>query len=210
MLLPIMATVRRCRVNKPVIIAAPSDDAMENLQFIRRTLEVSGAFTAVPGWGLVAVGVTAIGAALMANEQISVHRWLLIWIGEAIIGLAIALWSMYIKATRTGVTLLAAPGRKFVLGLAPPLICGAILTPILYRADAIAPLPAVWLLLYGTAVVTGGAFSIRIVPVMGMCFMVLGVLAFVTPGSWALVWMLSGFAGLHLLFGFLIARNHGG
>jgi hypothetical protein len=205
-----MATVRRCRVNKPVVIAAPSDDVMENLQFIRRTMEVSGAFTAVPGWGLVAVGVTAIGAALIANEQLYVHRWLLTWIGEAIIGLAIALWSMYIKATRTGVTLLAAPGRKFALGLLPPLLCGAILTPILYRADAIAPLPAVWLLLYGTAVVTGGAFSIRIVPVMGMCFMALGVVAFLTPAAWSLVWMLAGFAGLHMVFGFMIARNYGG
>src|SRR3954471_331373 len=195
-----MPSVRRCRTNKPVVVTAPPEDAMENLEFIRRTMEVSGSFTAVPGWGLVAVGVTAVGAALIANEQTFVHRWLLIWIGEAIIGLAIAMWAMYIKATRTGVMLLAAPGRKFALGLFPPLLCGAILTPILYRADAIAPLPGIWLLLYGTAVVTGGAFSIRIVPVMGACFMVLGLLAFLTPGSWALVWMLAGFAGLHLIF----------
>lgn len=183
---------------------------MENLQFIRRTMEVSGSFTAVPGWGLVAVGVTAIGAALMANEQPYVHRWLQVWIGEAIIGLAIALWSMYSKATRTGVMLLAAPGRRFALGLAPPLLCGAILTPILYHADAIAPLPGVWLLLYGTAVVTGGTFSIRIVPVMGACFMVLGLAALLTPAGWSLVWMLTGFAGLHIIFGYLIARKYGG
>ena len=183
---------------------------MENLQFIRRTMEVSGSFTAVPGWGLVAVGVTAIGAALMAREQPAVHKWLLVWIGEAIVGLAIALIAMYQKATRTGVMLLAAPGRRFALGLAPPLICGAALTPILYRADAIAPLPGVWLMLYGTAVVTGGTFSIRIVPVMGACFMALGLAALLTPASWSLVWMLAGFAGLHIVFGFLIARKYGG
>jgi hypothetical protein len=183
---------------------------MENLQFIRRTMEVSGSFTAVPGWGLVAVGVTAIGAAVMANQQTSVEKWLEMWMGEAIIGLAIALWSMYAKATRTGVMLLAAPGRRFALGLAPPLLCGAVLTPILYRADAIAPLPGVWLLLYGTAVVTGGTFSIRIVPVMGACFMVLGLAALVTPAAWSLGWMLAGFAGLHVIFGYLIARKYGG
>jgi hypothetical protein len=183
---------------------------MENLQFIRRTMEVSGSFTAVPGWGLVAVGVTAIGAAIIAHQQVAVHRWLEVWVGEAIIGLAIALWSMYAKGTRTGVMLLAAPGRRFALGLAPPLICGAILTPILYRADAVAPLPGVWLLLYGTAVVTGGTFSIRIVPVMGACFMALGLAALLTPASWSLAWMLTGFAGVHIIFGFLIARKYGG
>jgi hypothetical protein len=183
---------------------------MENLKFIRRTMEVSGSFTAVPGWGLVAVGVTAIGAAMIANQQGSVEKWLEVWIGEAIIGLAISLWSMYAKATRTGVMLLAAPARRFVFGLAPPLICGAILTPILYRADAGSALTGVWLLLYGTAVVTGGTFSIRIVPVMGACFMALGLAALVTPAAWSLVWMLAGFAGLHIVFGFLIARNYGG
>jgi hypothetical protein len=183
---------------------------MENLQYIRRTMEVSGSFTAVPGWGLVAVGATAIGAAVIANQQSTVGKWLEVWIGEAIIGLAIALWSMYTKATRTGVMLLAAPGRRFALSLGPPLVCGAILTPILFHADAIAPLPGVWLLLYGTAVVTGGAFSIRVVPVMGACFMVLGLAALLTPATWSLIWMLAGFAGLHLVFGFLIARNYGG
>jgi hypothetical protein len=188
----------------------PPDAIMENLRFIRRTMEVSGSFTAVPGWGLVAVGVTAIGGAVIANQQATVEKWLEVWIGEAIIGLAIALWSMYSKATRTGVMLLAAPGRRFVLGLAPPIICGTILTPILYRAEVIAPLPGVWLLLYGTAVVTGGTFSIRIVPVMGACFMGLGLAALLTPAAWSLVWMLAGFAGLHIVFGFLIARNYGG
>src|SRR4051812_30126543 len=168
-----MPSVRRCRSNKAAVVAEPPDSMMENLQFIRRTMEVSGSFTAVPGWGLVAVGVTAIGAAVMANHQTAVDKWLEIWIGEGIIGFGLAFWWMYAKATRTGVILLAAPGRRFARGLAPPLICGAILTPILYQADAIAPLPGVWLLLYGTAVVTGGTFSIRIVPVMGACFMVL-------------------------------------
>lgn len=205
-----MPSVRRCRTNKPTVVVEPPENVMENLQFIRRTMEVSGSFTAVPGWGLVAVGVTAIGAALMANEQVAAHKWLLVWVGEAIVGLAIALIAMHQKATRTGVMLLAAPGRRFALGLAPPLICGAALTPILYRADAVAPLPGVWLMLYGTAVVTGGTFSIRIVPVMGACFMAIGLAALLTPASWSLMWMLAGFAGLHIVFGILIARKYGG
>lgn len=204
-----MPSVRRCRTKKAVDLDVP-DNVIDDLRFIRRTMEVSGAFTAVPGWGMVAVGVTALGAGWIAARQASPSEWIQIWVGEAIIGLAIAMWSMYMKATRTGVLLLAAPGRRFVLGLAPPLFAGAVLTPVLYYHSASKAIPGMWLLLYGTAVMTGGAFSIRIVPVMGACFIALGVAAWLTPATWSLIWMMAGFAGLHLVFGFLIARNYGG
>jgi len=205
-----MRVRQRCRTGSPVVITPPAPDAIENLQFIRRTLEVSGSFTAVPGWGLVTVGVTAIGAAVIAQQQPSIQHWVYVWLGEAIIGMVIASWAMYAKAQRTGVALLAAPGRRFALGLAPPLLAGAVLTPILYHHKAIAAIPGAWLLLYGTAVVTGGTYSIGVVPVMGACFMALGLAALVSPASWALAWMLAGFAGLHIVFGYFIARNHGG
>jgi hypothetical protein len=193
-----------------MIELSPPENMMEDLQFIRRTMEVSGSFTAVPGWGMVAVGATALGAGLMAYRQVYMLQWIEIWLGEAMIGLAIGLWSMWMKATRTGVMLLAAPGRRFALGLAPPLVAGAVLTQVLCHHDAIKAIPGMWLLLYGAAVMTGGAFSIRVVPVMGVCFMALGLAALMTPASWALAWMLAGFAGLHLIFGLLIARNYGG
>ena len=205
-----MRASRRCRTGTTVVVSPPAPDAIENLQFIRRTLEVSGSFTAVPGWGLVTVGVTAIGAAIIARYQVSSQYWVLTWIGEAIVGAIIATWAMYAKAQRTGVSLLAAPGRRFALGLAPPLLAGAVLTPILYHHKAIADIPGIWLLLYGTAVVTGGTYSIQVVPVMGACFMALGLAALLSPASWALAWMLAGFAGLHIVFGYFIARNHGG
>jgi hypothetical protein len=203
---------RRCRANPTptVIVSPPAPDAIENLQFIRRTLEVSGSFTAVPGWGLATVGVTAIGAAIIAQQQVTAQHWITVWLGEAIIGAVIVIWAMYAKAQRTGVSLLAAPGRRFALGLAPPLIAGAVLTPILYYHRALPDIPGMWLLLYGTAVVTGGTYSIRIVPVMGSCFMALGLLCLCTPSTWNPACMLAGFAGLHIIFGYFIARNYGG
>ena len=200
----------RCRTSPTVVVSPPPPDAIENLQFIRRTLEVSGSFTAVPGWGLVTVGITAIGAAIMAHQQPTTQKWVATWIGEAIIGMVIVVWAMYAKAQRTGVSLLAAPGRRFALSLAPPLIAGAVLTPILYYHRALPDIPGTWLLMYGTAVVTGGTYSIRIVPVMGACFMAIGLVSLFTPATWVMFWMITGFAGLHIVFGYLIARNYGG
>jgi hypothetical protein len=87
---------------------------------------------------------------------------------------------------------------------------GALLTIFLFRAGFIAAIPGMWLLLYGTAVVAGGAFSVRVVPLMGFCFMVIGTVALFSPPSWADALMGAGFGGLHVGFGIWIARRHGG
>ena len=186
------------------------DRAMDNLQYIRETMERASAFTAVPGWGQVVIGVTALVASYLSSQQTTVGGWLKTWLAEAIISVLIAGWSMDRKARAAGTPLLAGPGRKVVFSLSPPMIVGALLTVVLYRAGLPKAIPGMWLLLYGTGVVTGGMFSVNIVPVMGICFMVLGaVTLFTSPslGNWL---MALGFGGLHIIFGTIIARKYGG
>ena len=186
------------------------DRAMDNLQYIRETMERASAFTAVPGWGQVVIGITALVASYLSAQQTTVGGWLKTWLAEAIISVLIAGWSMDRKARAIGTPLLAGPGRKVVFSLSPPMIVGALLTVVLYRAGLPKAIPGMWLLLYGTGVVTGGMFSVNIVPVMGICFMVLGaVTLFTSPslGNWL---MALGFGGLHIIFGTIIARKYGG
>jgi hypothetical protein len=189
---------------------AMEDRARDNIRFIRETMERAGSFTAVPGWGGMAMGITAMGAAVIASRQSSSIEWLITWICEAILAIAIAVWTTYSKARQAGTGLLSGPGRRFVYSFAPPLFVGVLLTLLLVRSNSFGDVPGVWLLLYGTAVVTGGAFSIRIVPLMGLCFMVLGAVALFTPANWGDALLGVGFGGLHLIFGALIARKHGG
>jgi hypothetical protein len=105
---------------------------------------------------------------------------------------------------------LHGPGRRFVYSFAPPLFVGGLLTFLLVRIGYMDAIPGVWLLLYGTGVVTGGAFSIRVVPLMGLCFMVLGTVALFCPSSWGNIFLAAGFGGFHIIFGAVIARNYGG
>jgi hypothetical protein len=106
--------------------------------------------------------------------------------------------------------LFSGPGRKVAFSLSPPLIAGAVLTAVLFKARLTNAIPGMWLLLYGTGVVTGGMFSVSIVPVMGLCFMALGAVAlFVDPrfSNWFLA---IGFGLFHITFGVVIARRYGG
>jgi hypothetical protein len=195
------------RFSKPVAL---DDHARDNLRFIRETMERASSFTAVPGWGGVAIGITAAGAAVVASRQQAAYAWLITWLAEASVAFAIAAWSMASKARQANVPLLAGPGRKFALSFAPPMFAGALLTVVLFHAGQIGVIPGVWLLLYGTAVVVGGAFSIRIVPLLGLCFMVLGTVALFSPAAWGNALLAAGFGGLHIIFGAIIARNYGG
>ena len=198
--------LRDCSDEAPALQAR----AMDNLRYIRATMERAGSFTAVPGWGNVALGLTALFAAYVAARQPGIELWLATWLLEALVALAIGLWAMHRKARAAGLSLFTGTGRQFLLSLLPPMAAGALLTLVFYSLGAHTLLPALWLLLYGAGVVTGGAFSVRIVPVMGLCFMVLGGLAFFSPPAWGNGFMAAGFGGLHLIFGVIIARRYGG
>ena len=205
-----MASVRplhRAPTTEPPALHAR---AMDNLRFIRDTMEAAGSFTAVSGWGMVAVGIIATVAATIASAQHSVLGSITVWMLAALLAPAVMLWAIVRKARRAHVPLLSGPGRKFVLSFSPPMFVGALLTIVLYRAGLWQAIPGMWLLLYGTAVVTGGAFSVRIVPVMGICFMLAGMMALFTPVSWNDWIMGVAFGGLHIAFGVPIALRHGG
>ena len=184
--------------------------AMDNLQFIRQTMERAASFTAVPGRAGVVMGLSALGAAWLAAAQPKRGGWLAVWIGEAALAAAIAAVGIILKARRAGIPLVSGPARKFLLSFLPPVLTAAGLTWALYQGGAGELIPALWLLLYGAGVVTAGTFSVRVVPIMGGCFMVLGGTALLAPTPWANALLAAGFGGLHIMFGAVIARKYGG
>lgn len=188
--------------------------AIDDIHFIRETMSHAGQFTAVPGWGGVVMGITALVTAVISGPPDQSLRWIAIWIAEAAVAVTIALVAMTSKARRTGTALWrttpGAPARRFALAFVPPLVAGVVLTPVFAATDLTARLPGCWLLLYGTAVATGGALAVRIVPIMGLCFMGLGVIAFAAPAAFGHWFLAAGFGGLHIVFGTIIARSYGG
>ena len=205
-----MDPIRLVSQPQPEPPPALHERAMDNLRYIRETMERATAFTAVSGWGEVAIGGTAIVATVIAANQGTFKGWLAVWIAEGLISLLIAGWSMDRKARAVDMPLMSGPGRKAVFSLSPPLIAGLLLTIVLVRARLTSAIPGAWLLLYGTGVITGGMFSVPAVPLMGLCFMALGAAALFAPPELANWFMGAGFGGLHLIFGVIIARKYGG
>jgi hypothetical protein len=204
-----MAPAEPARSPRPVLVPL-EDRAADNLRFIRETMERAGSFTAVPGWGGAAIGLTALAAAAISSHQPTAARWIFVWLAEAALAMVLAVLTVAQKAHAAHVPLFSGPGRKFALGFAPPMIVGALLTGALYRDGDLRLLPGMWLLLYGTAVVSGGSYSVRVVPMMGICFIALGAAALISPASWGNGYMIAGFGGLQIVFGLVIAHKYGG
>ena len=184
--------------------------AIDNLQFIRDTISRASRFTAVPGWGGVAMGVTALATAAVAARKRGTTEWTAWWLAEAAVAVAIAVAGIARKARRLRLPLFDPPTRRFALAYVPPLAAGAVLTAVFVSNGLTARLPALWLLLYGAAIIAGGTLSVRVVPIMGALFMTLGVAAFAAPAAYGDTFMAVGFGGLHIVFGLIIARNYGG
>ena len=183
--------------------------AMDNLRFIRETMERAGTFTAVSGWGEVVIGGTAVIAAVLASRM-SLIGWVTTWLIEAVLAAGVAIVFMAAKARAAGMPLITGPVRKLILSFSPPILVGMVLTLLFVERGLESFLPGSWMLLYGTGVVTAGTYSVRIVPVMGAAFMALGACTLFAPPSWATALLIAGFGGLHIVFGALIARRYGG
>ena len=187
---------------------APEDQAKDHLRFIRDVMDRTTSFTAVPGWSMVGVGLTAVPAAYIAAQQVTTQGFLLVWMSELLIALGIGVAGLRRKAHQKGVSLRTGPGRKYILNMAPPLVAGLLLTAAQWQGGDISLLAATWLLLYGAGTITGGGNSVGLIPVLGLLFMALGAAALLFPFEH---WLLGvGFGGLHIGFGLVIARKYGG
>src|ERR1041384_473348 len=110
---------------KPAKVVSINERALENLKYIRETMERAGSFTAVPGWGGILMGVSALLTAFISTQLSSPALWIATWLGEAALAFCIGTWAMFQKSRAVKAPLLYGPGRKFALSLCPAMAAGA-------------------------------------------------------------------------------------
>jgi hypothetical protein len=182
---------------------------MADLRFIRETLTTATAFTALSGLAFIAMGVGALLTVALIGRVADPLLQVAGWVADAGVSVGIGALGAVWKAQKTGQSLRSGPFRRFLLGLAPAIFAGAVLTLVAVRFGQYTLLPPLWLLLYGTGLLAAGAFSIRVVPLLGASFLALGTVAAFVPTAGPIL-LAVGFGGLHLAFGYVIARHHGG
>jgi hypothetical protein len=202
-----ISPLRKETEDQPVNIG---DRAIDNVKYIRDMMERSASFTAVPGYGGMLMGTTAVVAGYIASQQIYMRDWLIVWLTEAFLAAAIGFLAMWQKSKIAGGSLTSAPARKFAFGFAAPLVAGVAITLGVWRYEHYEVMAPIWMLCYGAAVITGGAFSVRAVPVMGWFFMAFGAVAFALPAAYSNYLMLASFGLTHIVFGAIIAKKYGG
>ncbi|MGO8858723.1 MAG: hypothetical protein ACLQO1_23945 [Steroidobacteraceae bacterium] len=187
--------------------------ALGTLAYIRASIESSGSM-AVPGMAGIVMGGIGIIATIVASVPRGAPHWLGIWLVAAAVAFALGGAMMAREAAQSGHARYLGPVRKFLLCLCPALLTGAALTFVLWRAGTTGLIPGVWLLLYGCAVLSASTVTIartmRLICIMGVLFMLLGLLAFAAPAGTHTLILGMGFGALHTIFGILIGHvSHG-
>jgi hypothetical protein len=199
--------------NRPLRPAEPTpidSGAVENLRYIRSTIEAAHTFTTVSGKGCIAMGLTGLGAVGLESMPRLAPFWLQIWLGAAIVACGVALAFMQRKARAQGLSLRTAVARRFFLTLTPAFLVGGILTAALVGDVGRNVITGVWLSLYGSGIAACGLFAIPAVLFAGIGFMAFGTAALWLPAEWAPAILAVAFGGIHIALGVIIARNHGG
>ena len=191
-------------------MASLDQQAAESIAFIRHTMARSASFTAVPGWGGMVMGLVGLGAAVFASAQSASGSWLAVWLGAVALAVPIGFGAMLLKARRHGLPLWSPAGRRFAQALLPALAAGAVLTMLVARTGRVELLPPLWLLLYGAGIMSGAANSVPVLTWIGGAVIAAGIGAAITVPRGGDLWLGVGFGVFHIVFGFIIARKHGG
>jgi hypothetical protein len=186
--------------------------ALGTLNYIRASIDAAGAF-AVPGTAGIAMGAVGMVAAGIASIPALSRYWLIIWLVAAAVAAALGVVLVARHSSGAALALYRGPARRFVLCLCPALLAGGLLTAVLCQVGEARLVPGVWLLLYGSAVLTAALMTapamMRLVGMMGGLFVVCGALAFEVSPDWHNLILGGSFGLLHLVFGYLIGRIDG-
>jgi len=195
--------------SRPMAPTALHEKAEDNLRYIRETMERATSFTGVSGKGLLIAGTTSMLAAWFAAQQTSDLAWLSVWMAELGVAAIATFGLTAIKARAQGGSLWSSNGKKLLFAFFPAMTAGGLLTLASVLQGNFSWLPGIWLSIYGAAVMTGGAHSVGALPMMGALFMLLGALVLLAgfPGDLMLG---LGMGGLHIVFGSIVWRYHGG
>jgi len=178
-------------------------------------MEQSSRFLSLSGLSGILTGLYALVGAYFANQIIEFETSsgqpfsdsyttvaLLLYLAIAVLVLSFVtiIFLTYRKTKRDGHKIQSKGTRLLMVNLAVPLVSGGILISIFFARgfyDIVAPS---MLIFYGLALVNASKFTRQEIFYMGLCEIVIGIIAALFPGYALLLWAF-GFGVIHLMYG---------
>jgi hypothetical protein len=184
-----------------------SKEAEQTLSVIRTLMERSTRYTNLSGHAGIAAGMlTLLGSALRHWYQ---TPFLPTWLGVLFAACVANILFAAGMARVNGEPLWTSPAQTELLSLTPAFVAGLVLTAVLARMGLGLLLPGIWMLLWGVGALAMSFFTPRILSLLGVAFMVAGVLALFAPPANDALSMALSFGAIHLIYGtLLVAVRH--
>jgi hypothetical protein len=184
-----------------------SKEAEQTLSVIRTLMERSTRYTNLSGHAGIAAGaLTLLGSGLRHwYDMPFLPTWLGVLLAACVANVLFAAG----MARANGEPLWTRQAQTVLLSLTPAFAAGLVLTAVLARMGLDLLLPGVWMLLWGVGALAMSFFTPRIISLLGVAFMVAGVLALFAPPANDALSMAMTFGAIHLVYGgVLFALRH--
>ena len=188
---------------------------LSDIRYIRGIMELSSAHRLLPDWAAIVGGAlvlvsTALTWRLTGSADAKEVLFLPpmqkllaagLWLGTAAVSVFLYWYLASKEATRLGVSLEARPTQLARQAMGPAILAAGVLTLRLVSDRHYGFIPGAWILLYGIGLYNAGLFSTEEPRLLGLLFIVTGIVAIlVLPGIDLWLAALS-FGGYHIAFG---------
>ncbi len=192
-------------------------EAEENLRVIRDLMERSTKYSTFSGFSGILAGLASVVGCLVTSALTRAHPtttefqlgFLLTWSLVIVFSVGVDYLRNKRRAVHVGKRVVSHLGKQMILGSAPGLGTGVLLTLFFLRHGLLAYIYPVWMLCYGIAVCAVGQFSQREVSCLGAAFLWAGAMTLLLPPEWGLFMMAISFGGFHVLYGVRMAQRDG-
>ncbi len=193
-------------------------DIYSELSSIRNLMERSAKFISLSGLSGIMAGVYALIGALLGYKTVYLHNgglryreylvndstvlWKLslIAIGVLILSILTGIWLTIRQARKKGENFWNPVSRRLLMNMSVPLVTGGLFILILLLRGDYGIIASACLIFYGLALVAASHYTFTDVKWLGLCEIILGLLAALFPGYGIVFWVI-GFGLLHILYG---------
>ncbi|WP_276089814.1 hypothetical protein [Pedobacter sp. JY14-1] len=193
------------------------EDIYSELSSIRNLMERSSKFISLSGLSGVLAGIYALigayvgyklvykdnGGLMFRDSYIDLNiLWQLFLIAAIVLVLSLStgIWLTIRQARKRNENYWNPVSKRLLMTMTIPLVTGGLLILILMSRGYFGVISSSCLIFYGLALVAGSQYTLSDVKWLGLCEIVLGLMAAAFPGYGIVFWTI-GFGALHILYG---------